>query len=144
MNELDEFEEKLKQAMLRVDAPQGFADRVAGRVAQERQEAQQQERRQEVQEANDRAREARKGRLIAMPRRSAWFAIAAMLLIGIVLGGWQWRQQQLRRERQEAEVVRRQFEMAMQVTGRTLVEIQERIGRAGEVHTSRKRREVEQ
>jgi hypothetical protein len=65
-----------------------------------------------------------------------------MLLVGVVLGGWQWRQQQVRRERQEAEVARRQFEVAMQVTGRTLVAVQERIERAGEIHSAGRKREV--
>jgi multidrug resistance efflux pump len=87
--------------------------------------------------------EKRKQRLVVMPRRFAWMALAAMLLLGILLGGWQWRQQQLRRERQEAEVARRQFEVAMQVTGRTLVEVQERIGHAGEIHAAGRKREVE-
>ena len=120
MSEFDEFEAKLKQELRRVDAPEGFADGVLGRVA-----------------------DKRSGRLLVMPRRRAWIAVAAMLLVGIVLGGWEWRQQQLRRERQEAEVARRQFEMAMQVTGRTLAEVQERIGRAGEVHTAGRKREVQ-
>ena len=120
MSEFEEtdfdFEEKLKRELQRVDAPAGFADRVMERVGVE-------------------AAEERRGRLVVMPRR--WFsvAVAAMLLVGIVLGGWQW--QQRRQERQEAEIARRQFEVAMQVTGRTLVGVQERIGRAG------RKREVE-
>lgn len=111
------LEDRLKRELQRVDAPTGFADRVMDRVGAQ-------------------LKESRKQQLIVMPRRFAWMALAAMLLVGIVLGGWQWRQQQ-RRERLEAEVARRQFEVAMQVTGRTLVGVQERIGRAG------RKREVE-
>ena len=126
MNEFEKlkFEEKLKQQMRRVDAPEGFADRVVRRVA----EAQ---------------TEQRRGRLIAMPQRRAWMAIAAMLLVAVVLGGWQRREQKLRREQQEAQTAHRQFEAAMQVTGRTLVEVQERIGRAGEIHSAGRNREAE-
>ena len=120
----EEFEEKLQRELRRVDAPEGFADRIMGRVA--------------LAET-----EQRRGRLIAMPRRFAQIAIAAMLLIAIVLSGWQWREQKLRRERQEAQTAHRQFEAAMQVTGRTLVELQERIGRAGEIHSTGRKREVE-
>ncbi len=125
MSEFDlDLEEKLKRELRRVDAPEGFADRVMGRVAAQ-------------------VKDERKHRLIVMPRRFAWLAVAAMLLVGVVLGGWQWRQQQVRRERQEAEVARRQFEVAMQVTGRTLVAVQERIERAGEIHSAGRKREVE-
>jgi len=107
VSNFDELEERLKRDLERIPAPDGFADRVMGRVA-----AQQ-----------------RKGRLIAMPKRSAWMAIAAMLLVGIVLGGWQWKQQEVRKEREQAEVVQRQFDMAMQVTQRTLAGVQERVGK---------------
>ena len=40
--------------------------------------------------------------------------------------------------------MRYQFKTAMQVTGRTLVGVQERIGRTGEIHGTRRKREVEQ
>ncbi len=108
MDSSNDFEKKLQRELVRVDAPAGFADRVIGRVA-----------------ATPRRR------LLAMPGRAAWMAVAAMLLVGIVLGGWQWRQRKIDRERQQAEAVQRQFDMAMQVTERTLAEVQMRIGRAG-------------
>jgi uncharacterized iron-regulated membrane protein len=118
VSELENFEEELKRELRRVEAPDGFADRLMGRVA-----------------------EKRKTRLVVMPRRVAWMAVAAMLLVGIVLGGWQWRQRQ-QREQQEAELARRQFDVAMQVTGRTLLLVQEQIGHAGEIRMGTKR-EVE-
>ena len=125
-SELDgEFEKKLKRGLPRVDAPDGFASRVMARVTSAQ-------------------AEQRRGRLIAMPRHWVSIAMAAMLLIGITLGGWQWQQQKLRREQQEAQTAHRQFEAAMRVTGRTLTEVEERIGRAGEVHAAGRKREVEQ
>ncbi len=114
-----EFEARLSHEMQRVPAPQGFAGRIMDRV--ETQAAQQ-----------------RRGRLIVMPRRSAWMAIAAMLLVGILIGmgSWQRHQQNVRREREQAEQIQRQFDLAMQVTQRTLAEVQQRIGHAGEVQKS--------
>ena len=112
-----EFEKKLKRELERVEAPEGFADRMMDRIARER-----------------------KRRLVVMAGRYAWTAVAAMVLVGTMLAGWQWR---LRQERREAEVARRQFEVAMQVTGRTLVEVREQIQRAGEVHSAGRKQEVE-
>ena len=107
-----ELETRLRQDLERVPAPDGFADRVMSRVA--------------VQQ--------RKGWLMTMPKRTPGFlggmAIAAMLLVGIVLGGWQWKQQEIKKERQQAENVQRQFDVAMEVTQRTLAEVQERVGKA--------------
>lgn len=124
MNELDEvdfdLDAQLKRELRRVDAPEGFADRVMSRMPDQE-----------------------RGRLLAMPRRAAWMAIAAMLLVGIAIGGWQRRQENLREERQAA-MYRRQLNLAMQVTSRTLVQVQERIGHAGEVHSAGRKRGVEQ
>ena len=126
MSEHDpDLEDRLKRGLRRVEAPEGFADRITDRIEAQRSEQ-------------------RKGRLTVMPRRWISLAVAAMLLVSIVLGGWQWRQQQPRRQREQAEAARRQFEVAMQVTGRTLVAVQERIGRAGEIHSTGRKREVEQ
>lgn len=123
MNELD-FEEELKRSLERVEAPEGFADRVMGRVSAS-------------------ANHERRGRLLSMPHRAIWLAVAAMLLVGIAIGGWQ-RRQQSSLEQRQAAMYRQQFDAAMQVTGRTLVIVQERIGRAGEVHATGRKREVEQ
>jgi hypothetical protein len=117
-----EFEARLSQEMKRVSAPDGFADRIMHRV--------------EV-EAEGHAAQKRRSRLTVMPRRSAWMAIAAMLLVGILIGGWQWRQQKIRHEREQAEQIQRQFDLAMQVTQRTLAEVQERIGHAGEIQVQK-------
>jgi hypothetical protein len=105
----DELEQELKQGLQRVPAPEGFADRVMKRVAQKE-----------------------RGRLRVMPQRSApvWpAAIAAMLMIAVLFGAAEWTHRQ--RERQQAEIVQRQFDVAMRVTGRTLDGVGERISRAG-------------
>lgn len=106
MNQFDEFEERLSRDLKRVPAPDSFADRVMERVAQQG-----------------------RSRLTVMPRRSAWMAIAAMLLVGVMLGGWQWKQHELKQEREQAALVQRQFNLAMQVTQKTLAGVQERVGK---------------
>ena len=104
----DELEQELKEALKRVPAPDGFADRVMERVGAEQQ------------------------RLRVMPFRVApvWqAAIAAVVLISLSLGGvGLWQRQQ---ERRKAEIVQRQFEVAMRVTGKTLDDVGARVSRAG-------------
>ena len=129
MNESKEldFESRLKRELHRIDPPEGFAGRVIGRVTAT-------------------ANQERKRRLIVMPGRAAWTAIAAMTLVGIAIGGWQWRQQELLeriKEQRQAALYHQQLDVAMQVTGRTLVVVQERIERAGEIHSAARKREVE-
>jgi anti-sigma factor RsiW len=120
-----EFEARLAEEMAQVPAPEGFADRVMGRVAAQRAEA---------------AKPARvlafRGGLIARSRIA--MAVAAALLIAVATGAGlrveQRLKQQAEEQRQEqakAALAERQFALAMQVTSRTLVEVQERIGRAG-------------
>lgn len=104
----DEFEQKLKDDLEQVAAPEGFADRVMRRV-----------------------QAAESARLRIMPRRMmhVWQAVAAVALIGILLGsGLVVRQ---RHEQQRAEVLQRQFDLAMQITQRTLNGVGQRVSEAG-------------
>jgi hypothetical protein len=103
------FERELERTLERVPAPEGFADRVMGRV---------------------RAREQGRLRMMVPRTTPVWrAAIAAMALIAVLSGAGEWVRQ--REERRQAEAVQRQFEVAMRVTGRTLDGIQERISKAG-------------
>jgi hypothetical protein len=105
----DELEQELKEALQRVPAPEGFADRVMERVA---------------------AKERQRMRVMPFRVAPVWqAAIAAMVLITVLLGGASfWQRQQ---ERRKAEIVQRQFEVAMRVTGKTLDEVGARVSRAG-------------
>lgn len=104
----DELEQQVKDELRRVDAPEGFADRVMLRV-----------------QARERAR------VRVMPRqvRHFWQAVAAVALIGALLGAGEVMHQ--RHERERAEVVQRQFDLAMQITQKTLDGVSQRISDAG-------------
>jgi uncharacterized protein HemX len=120
VNELDnvEFEERLKRDLRRIDAPEGFADRVMQRVPQQRQ-----------------------GRLLSFPgvgmRARHLMAVAAVLLVAMILGFGVHhveqveRQRELKQEQAKARAAAEQFALAMQVTGRTLFVVQQQIDRAG-------------
>jgi hypothetical protein len=104
--ECDPFERELTQAMRPVDAPQGFADRVLGQIA-------------EVQ--------PRRAKVLMMPRNVrlwAGGAIAAALLVG----AFGVREQRVRHQREEAaqaqqqSQAQQQFQLAMQITGNTLAD----------------------
>lgn len=104
----DEFEQRLKDDLERMAAPEGFADRVMRRV-----------------QATECAR------LRIMPRRMmhVWQAVAAIALIAILLGsGLAVRQRQ---ERQRAETIQRKFDLAMQITQKTLAGVSQRVSEAG-------------
>lgn len=104
----DEFEQRLKHDLERVAAPEGFAGRVMRRV----------------QATED-------TRLRIMPRRMlhVWQAVAAVVLIAILLGsGLLVRQHQ---ERQKAEAIQRKFDLAMQITQKTLDGVSQRVSEAG-------------
>jgi hypothetical protein len=66
------------------------------------------------------------GRLLFLPRPRLWLggAIAAVLVLGLFVG-------EKVQERRKAEIVARQFEVAMRITGRTLDGVEERISQAG-------------
>lgn len=106
----DEFEQELKENLKRTPAPDGFADRVMDRVA----------RKEPL-------------RFKAVPPRRVWHvwqtAIAALALIGASIGVVEAVHQ--RQERRQAEIVQRQFDVAMQITEKTLDGVSERISRAG-------------
>ena len=105
----DKFEEQLAQAMRRVDAPEGFAERVLERAAQP---------------------EARRAKVLAMPRRvRAWAggAIAAAVLAGVFVT----HEVRLRDQRLEAERAQQQFETAMQITDLALDHTRRQLQRAG-------------
>jgi hypothetical protein len=105
----DELEQDLKESLRRVAAPEGFVDRVMGRVAKKE-----------------------RGRFRVMPQRIShvWqTTIAAMLLISVLFGAAELVHRQ--QERRKAELVQHQFDVAMRVTGRTLDGVGERISRAG-------------
>ncbi len=119
MSELDEFEARLKRDLRRIDAPEGFADRVMQRVPASRQ-----------------------GRLLSFPivgtKTRHWMAVAAVLLVAVVLGFGVHHVEQVEHQRQlqeqeqaKARKAAEQFALAMQVTGRTLFVVQQRIDQAG-------------
>jgi flagellar basal body-associated protein FliL len=102
----DRFERELTQAMRPVDAPQGFADRVLGQIA----EAQ-----------------PRRAKVLMMPRQvQLWAggAIAAALLVG----AFGVREQRVRHRREQAaqaqqqSQAQQQFQLAVQITGNTLAD----------------------
>ena len=103
------FEEKLSDAMRRVDPPEGFAERVMARA-----------------QANDKPR----ARIVPFPRRArVWVsgAIAAALLAGVFVA----EQMRLRQERERTELARQQFEAAMRITGETLQQARQQLQQAG-------------
>lgn len=105
----DEFEQELKEGLGRSQAPEGFTDRVMGRIAKKE-----------------------RLRIRMMPQRVSYvwqMAVAAMVLLAVLLGVGEMAHR--REERRKAEIVERQFEVAMRVTGKTLNGVGERISRAG-------------
>lgn len=105
---MDEFERQLARALRRVEAPEGFAARVMGRV--------------------DAPVPAK---VVEMPRRQApmWIggAIAAMLAVGALVG----EAVHVRHQREEAAVATQQFEAAMRVTDQALDQTRAQLKRAG-------------
>lgn len=106
---LAEFEARLTRALCRVDAPQGFADRVMARALVE---------------------ERSTGRIVTMkPRQQAWIgaAIAAALLV-CVFGA---EQVQQRQQRERAALAQQQFEAGIRITDDALDHAREQLERAG-------------
>lgn len=104
--EMRELEERLRVELGRRDAPAGFAERAMARAGAE----------PKVLPMSARLR----GRM--------WmYAIAAALLLCVTAGE---RMYQVRQERKR-EQAQREFDMAMQVTGRTLEHAREQMQRAG-------------
>jgi hypothetical protein len=104
-----ELEQDLLQALERVDAPAGFAERAMARVS---------------------AAPAQRGKLLMMPSRvRAWAsgAVAAALVVGVFAG----QQVHERRERQKAALAEQQFETAMRITDQTLDQVRLQLQQAG-------------
>ncbi|MGH9595732.1 MAG: hypothetical protein ACRD3K_02935 [Edaphobacter sp.] len=104
----DELGQELKEGLQRVPAPEGFADRVMERIAKKE-----------------------RLRLRVMPPRISYVwqtAVAAMVLLAVLFGLGEAAHR--REERKQAELVQHQFEVAMQVAGKTLNGVAERISRA--------------
>ncbi len=104
-----ELEEYLTQALRRVDAPKGFAERTMARAQ---------------------ASSAPRGKLLRMPSRlRAWAsgAIAAALVGGVFVGD----QVHERRQREKAEFAQQQFDAAMRITGETLAQTRLQLQQAG-------------
>jgi hypothetical protein len=105
----EELERYLSQAMQRVDAPEGFADRVMARA---------------------KAEAPARAKVLMMPVRSrVWVgsAIAAMLMAGVFVGD----QARERRQRERAEQAQRQFEAGIRITDAALEHTREQLMRAG-------------
>lgn len=103
----EELERYLSQAMRRVDAPQGFADRVM-----------------------ERAKAPAKAKVLMMPLRTRFWmgsAIAAALLVGAFVGDQQYE----RRQHAKTEAAQKQFEAGMEITDRALDHTREQLERAG-------------
>jgi hypothetical protein len=116
----EEFEAQLAEALRRVDAPEGFAERVMGRVCAD--------------PALDGATVVHGvPRVLVMRKRMvqgrAWVggAIAAVL----VLGTFGAEQVHVRREREKAALATQQFEAAARITDQTLRQTREQLARAG-------------
>ncbi len=105
----EELERHLARAMRRVDAPEGFADRVMERA---------------------KAEGPAKAKVLMMPSRQRYWvgtAVAAALLAGVFVGD----QQYDRRRQERAEVAQKQFEAGMQITDRALEHTRQQLERAG-------------
>ncbi len=105
-----EFEERLAQAMRRIDAPEGFAERAVERV---------------------RAEEAkRRGTLLMMPgRRRVWMSGA--LAAGLAVGVFGVAESHVRHEREKAARAQQQFEAGIRITDRALDHAREQLHQAG-------------
>lgn len=109
----DDFERELEESLKRVAPPEGFADRVMARVS------------------GHAAPEQRQPRLLVLPLRTghAWRAVAAVALVGVLLGAAEVAHE--RQEKRQAEMVQQKFDIAMQITQKTLDGVSRRISQAG-------------
>jgi hypothetical protein len=140
--EMDRFEHDLAKALQRVSAPEGFAQRVMGRVCADPDvdgasvvHGARAVLDDGVRGAGSDVSEARHGapRVLVMRKPMvqgrAWIggAIAAVLVLG-VFGA---EQVHVRREREKAEMATQQFEAAVLVTDQALQQTREQLARAG-------------
>ncbi len=105
MNNPEAFERQLRDALRRVDAPPGFAERVVAKAA-----------------ARERAKH--------VPVRR-WLAVAASVLLVVSGGvyGEHYRREQIRR--QQAEAARAQLVVALRITSRQIEKVEERLRAIG-------------
>lgn len=115
MNEFDSaFESDLLEEMRRQEAPAGFADAVMERTRSERRSA----------------KSAASQHNVVVP--AGWpslLLLAASLLVACG-SAWQVHHQQRMRQERQAQQVTAQFNLAMNVTARTLQRIDENVSRA--------------
>ena len=108
MDDMSEFEKQVANALRRVDAPEGFAERLMERVP------------------------AMSSKVVVMrPRLRAqmWVggAVAAMLAVGVFFG----ETVHERHQREQAALATQQFEAAMRIEDQTLRHTREQLARAG-------------
>ena len=99
---MDGFEKELSESLLRRPAPPGLK----GRILAER---------------------ARRSAARQSDRRVLWMRLAAMLAIVTILAGaagWQWQRAE---DRRRGEAARQQVITAMEITGRALNKIQDKV-----------------
>src|SRR5579884_457530 len=100
---MDEFEQEMARAMRHVDAPEGFADRVMRLVAKP---------------------EVHRAKVLTMPHRVRFWAAGA-IAAALLVAAFGAREQRERRQREEAAAqAQQQFQLALQITGKTLAEAQ--------------------
>ena len=126
MEKMDELERELTEALRRVDAPEGFAERVMGRAFAD-------PTHDGGTAMNGAPGMAAEVKVVVMPRRQgslrmkAWVggAVAAMLALG-VFGA-----EQLHQRRQRVAAANEQFEAAVRVTDHALAQTRTQLQRAG-------------
>ncbi len=115
---MDEFEKDLARALRRVEVRAETTAKFLA-IASEARVEQQRTGKMWVKPTSG-------GRLLFLPKLRIWLCgpIAAVLLLGLFVG-------EKVQERRKAEIVARQFEVAMRVTGKTLDDVGARVSRAG-------------
>ena len=127
MSEMNEFEKQVMEALRRVDAPAGFAERVMERSAEVVAS--------HVSEARHEAPgvlAGRRAKVVEMRRRlhaQVWFggAIAAMLAVGAFVG----ETVHVRHQREQAALATQQFEAAVRVTDQAIEQTRMQLQKAG-------------
>lgn len=104
-----DFGQQLTQALHRVAPPDGFTERVMARTQS--------------------SMPARAKAVTMTPRPGRWAggAIAATLLVGLFAA----ERTHIRRQREQAELAQRQFEVAIRITDETLEQTRQQLQRAG-------------
>ena len=114
-----EFEQALRRALRRVDAPEGFAARVAALAAAERRTSQ---------AASSTAAERVAWWRLPLGWKPAWGGLAALLVAGVLSGPVVHERRGQERARAEAS---REFDQSVRITERALDHAREQLRRAG-------------